>query len=260
MRNLRVLLWLFAMAVVVVVIVGPAAYFYTLAQLPALDSEFDLDRVLRQSVESERKSYQLGLYDKTGYVVDWPRPTFDTLPKNLVAAYITERGCPSYFQTPREDGWAWNRRILWSLMGKELQGDGWCEQVFAEVLAQRVGAQPGLQLAVATHRIHRFLPKNALVAYDLHSVQLAPGVVGVEAASKALMKKSLDKLNTAEIAELALALPPNGYWDNVKNCQNTSLLRLGRDTVVRNLARAGMIPESESQLAVAQPLACMRSE
>ena len=85
-------------------------------------------------------------------------------------------------------------------------------------------------------------------------------MVGVEAASKALMKKSLDKLNTAEIAELALALPPNGYWDNVKNCQNTSLLRLGRDTVVRNLARAGMIPESESQLAVAQPLACMRSE
>lgn len=259
-RNLKVFLALGVLFAIVVLVVAPAMYFYTLSQLPALESEFDLERVLRQNIESERRSYQLGLYDKSGYQVEFPRPTLNTLPKNLVATYITERGCPYFFQTPREQGFAWGRRMVAGLFGMELAGDGWCEQLFAANLAHRIGAKGNLEVAVATHRIHAFLEKDAVIAYDLASVPLATGIVGVDSGARALMKKSLEQLTTAEIAELALALPPNGFWQAIKDCQNPTLLRQGRDNVVRRLTRAGLIPETEGKAAVAQPLACTRSE
>ena len=50
------------------------------------------------------------------YLNNAKRPEFARLPKNLVASYITERGCPTYFQTPREYGWPWAKRQFLGLV------------------------------------------------------------------------------------------------------------------------------------------------
>jgi membrane carboxypeptidase/penicillin-binding protein len=241
----------------IVVVLIPIIYLYTSTKLPQLETEFDLERTLRQSIESERRSLTMGRYDRAKAVIDFKRPDFARLPKNLVAAYITSRGCPSYFQSPREDGYPWTRRQLLTMVNVAVPGDGWCEQLFGQNLSLRIGARGTLELLVATHKIHRFLKKDALIAYDLHSVWLAPGIIGVEDGAKELYKKPLADMSLAEIAEYSLALPPYGYWDKIAACQNPSLIRQARDVVIHNLQVVGLIPESDARSAQAQPVSCL---
>ena len=85
----------------VAVVLIPLIYLYIGTQLPTLDSEFDLERLLRQSIESERKSVQLGQYEKSKEPIVFERPDFARLPKNLVAFYITQRGCPNVCFVPQ---------------------------------------------------------------------------------------------------------------------------------------------------------------
>jgi membrane carboxypeptidase/penicillin-binding protein len=257
-KNLRALLWISVVFAALTVLLTPIVYFYTSTKLPSLESEFDLERILRASIESERRSLLLGMFDKQKDPIDFKRPDYVRLPKYLVAAYITERGCPTYFQSPREDGFPWAKRQVLGLFRIEPGGDGWCEQLFAANLAMRVGAKGSLEITVGSHKIHRFLKKDTLIAYDLHSVRLAPGIIGVEDGSKALFKKPLSELTLAEIAEYALALPPHGYWDQMTKCQNPTLIRQARDSVIRDLQMVSLIPESEARTATAQPVACLR--
>ena len=190
----------------------------------------------------------------------WPRAADFSWPKNLVAAYITERGCSTYFQTPREDGYAWSKRQVLGLFNIEPPGDGWCEQLFASNLAYKVGAKGSLEIAVAANKIHRFLKKDTLIAYDLHSVKLASGIIGVEDGAKELFHKPLNELNLAEIAEYALALPPHGYWAQIHHCDNASLIRQSRDLIIDHLQMVSLIPLSEAKNAHDQPVACLRTE
>ena len=260
MRNLRAFLWIGVVIAAIVVVLTPILYLYTSTKLPQLDSEFDLERILRQSIESERRSALMGQYEKARQPIDFKRPDFARLPKNLVAAYITERGCPTYFQSPREDGFPWTKRQLLGLVNVEPRGDGWCEQVFGGNLSARIGAKGSLEMTVATHKIHRFLKKDTLIAYDLHSVRLAPGIIGVEDGARELFKKPLAELNLAEIAEYALALPPNGYWEQMRTCQNPTLIRQARDQVIQRLQMVSLIPESEARAAQTRPVACLKIE
>ncbi len=230
------------------------------AGLPVLDSEFDLERLLKLSIESERKSIQLGQYEKSKERIEFERPDFAKLPKNLVAFYITERGCPSYFQTPREESAAFGKRVLLSLIGVFPDGDGWCENVFASSLARRIGTKGTLENAVATFKIHRFLKKDQLVAYDLHTVHLETGVIGVEDSAKTLFKKTLPELTLSELAELTLAMPPFGYWDQMRSCQNPILIKQNRDVVIDDLRRVSLVPEDLARSAMRQPVACTRDQ
>jgi hypothetical protein len=245
----------------VAVLLVPIIYLWVGAGLPPLDSEFDLERILKHDIESDRKSIQLGQYEKSKDPIDFDRPDFAKLPKNLVAFYITERGCPTYFQTPREDGYAWGKRVLLGVFGIEPEdSDGWCEHVFADQIARRIGAKEKLERAVAMHKIHRFLKKDGLVAYDLHTVRLDPGVIGVEAGSKALFHKPLSELTLSELAEYTLALPPHGYWEQMKACQNPILIKQNRDVVIDNLRRVSLVPEDLARAAMRQPVACTREQ
>jgi hypothetical protein len=83
-------------------------------------------------------------------------------------------------------------------------------------------------VAVAADRVHRFLAKDQLVAFDLHSMWFDHGVIGVEKASEVVMQKPLTQLNLAELAELQLAIPPWGFWDDIKNCRNAAKLKEAR--------------------------------
>jgi Transglycosylase len=253
---LRPLFWMSLMFAAMLAVIIPTAYFYTASSLPQLDTEFDLLRVLKQPIESERRSMQMNKYNKEKDPVEFLRPDIARFPKELVAFYITERGCPTYFQSPREEGWPWTKRMFGVFAGIEPDGDGWCEKVFADNISRRAGAKGSLEMVVATHKIHRFLKKDGLVAYDLATTPFEDGVIGVEAAAKFLFQKELNQLSLAELAELQLAIPPHGYFIQVKLCMNPNLLRQNRDILLERLGLAGMTAMDKAEIAKKSPLAC----
>jgi hypothetical protein len=258
-RALRSLLWLTALTLVLAGVLVPVVWLSTASTLPdATESEQQLETHLRQSIESERQGQQLGLDVKQRRKVKWARPEIVDYPKRLVALFITETGCPTYFQTPREDGLPWLARIARKTIdGRDLDGDGACELNYARMLARRLGAKTPLQLAVASDRLHRFLQRDQLVAYNLASVRFAPGLVGVADASFELMQQELPELDDAALAELQLAIPPWDFWDDVRQCRNAPLLREARDTLLTRLSQQGLISEEMAKSAATQPLRCL---
>jgi membrane peptidoglycan carboxypeptidase len=137
--------------------------------------------------------------------------------------------------------------------------DGFCELVFSWNLANRAGAKTDLQRTIASQKIHRYLRKDSMVAYDLHSLRFDNGVVGVEDGARALFNKGLLDLNLAELAEFALALPPHGYWHQIRTCKNSTLIRQSRDTLLQRLQLVGLIPEDAARTAMSQQVACLRA-
>lgn len=242
----------------ILAILGCGWWLYTASQLPIqIEGELDIETHLRQSIESDRQSLQFNKRVAERESVKWPKPDFSRLPKNLVAFYITEWGCPTYFQTPREEGWTWMKRVLNSARGIMSDGDGQCELLFARRLAGRLGVGGSSQLAVMSDRIHKYLKKDQLVAYDLHSMQFDQGVIGVEAAAKLLMQKPLLDLSLAELAELQLGIPPYNLWNEIFLCTNAAQIRLARDSLLQNLINVALVSEEQGKAAMAQPLRCM---
>jgi len=260
-KPLRPFAWIAAFLLAVSAVLIPIIYLYVGSQLPTLESEFDLERLLKQSIESERKSVQLGLYERSKTDITFERPDFAKLPKNLVAFYINERGCPTFFQTPREEGFTWAKRVLMGVIGAEPDDpDGWCERVFALNMARKIGAKGKVEEAVAIYKIHRFLKKDGLVAYDLHTVRSEAGIIGVEAAARRLFKKPLAELSLSELGEFTLAMPPHGYWSQMRDCQNPILIKQNRDIIIDNLRRAALVPEDMARSAQQQPVFCTKDE
>jgi len=144
------------------------------------------------------------------------------------------------------------------LLGSEPGGDGWCERQLSLRLADRVGAKGNFQKAVAAHKIHGFLQKDQLIAYDLTSIGFDQAVIGIEAASARLFKKKPDQLSLSEMAEFEMALPPHNFYQQVRDCQNPSLIRQNRDYVLQRLMTDALVPEDRAKNAMGQPVACTR--
>ncbi|MHB8874137.1 MAG: transglycosylase domain-containing protein [Myxococcaceae bacterium] len=240
-------------------VVIPLVYLYTASHLPALESEFDLEKLLRFQIEGERMSVKMGQYARETGSIDFERPEFAKLPKDLVALYISQRGCSTFFQTPREEGGKWAWRMFAGTFGSEAGGDGWCERLFASRLAERIGAKGTLQRAIGAHKIHGFLQKDQLVAYDLNSIWFDQAVIGLDAASARLFKKRPEQLTLSEMAELELALPPHNYYQQIRDCQNPSLIRQNRDYILQRLMADALVPEDRAKNAMGQPVACTRN-
>lgn len=236
----------------------PATYFYTASKLPPMESEFDVEKQLKHSIEGERMSYLAGLHDKPKTPPTFNRPDFTKLPKDLVALYITQMGCPTYFQTPREDGSAWGWRLFSNVaLGTQPPGDGGCELLLAQRIAATLGVQSPLELTVAAHKLHGFLQKDQLIAYDMAILWFERGVVGVEEVSRRLFGRELDTLQLSELAELQLALPPYFFYDDIKTCKNASMIRQNRDQLLQDLAYWELITEERARNAMGQPVACL---
>ncbi len=253
---MKQVIWIALFLVGLVGVLTPVIYLYTASQLPVLESELDLHRILKDAIESERMGVKRTQYDPRGVEVTFDRPDFSRLPKDLVALYISQRGCPTYFQTEREDGPAWAWRMLQGVFGKESGGDGWCERLFAMRLAERIGVKGNLPVTVAANKIHSFLSKDQLIAYDLFSIRMEYGVIGVDALSQKLFQRPLDDLGLTQLAELVLTLPPHNGYDQVKDCQNPSVIRKVRDTVIEDLARHALVAPERAKNAQAQPVTC----
>lgn len=258
-RAMKTVLWFLVVVTFIVALAIPAVYFYTKAQLPDIGSELELYNLLKNSVEAERRNQVLSQVTMVKRDITFQRPDLSNYPKHYVSLNLNERGCPRFFQSPREEGFTWARRMVAFFLKQETSGnDGWCEKIFAWNVAERVGATTHSQQVVATHLIHRALTKDALLAFDLATVPADTGVVGVEDAAQALLGKPLKEMSLAELAELALALPPHSYWDEVKECRNVVLLRQNRDVLIQHLRQSGLIPEDLSRNAQTEPLACAK--
>lgn len=257
MRALRSLVLISLVLGSLLAIIGSGWWLYTSSTLPVqIESELDLRTILKQSIESDRQSTQFNKRVGEREKVEWPTPDFARLPKNLVALYIMSWDCPTYFQTPREDGWPWTKRVLNAARNVGMPGDGACEFSFAQRLAWRLGVTGTGSSAVMADRIHRYLKKDQLVAYDLHSMQFGQALIGVEAASRELMGRELTELSLAELAEFQLAIPPWNQFNEVYQCSAVGLLRQARDKLLMNLFYVGLAPEEAVKSAMAQPLRC----
>ncbi len=256
---MRSLLWIILFLTGLVGVAIPVAYFYTASKLPPMDSEFDVEKQLKHSIEGERMSYLAGLTEKPKVKPTFTRPDFAKLPKDLVALYITQMGCPTYFQTPREDGSPWAWRLLSNVaLGAQPPGDGGCELILAQRIAATLGVSSPMQLTVGAHKLHGFLQKDQLIAYDLAILWFERGVVGVEEASRRLFGRELDTLQLSELAELQLALPPYFFYEDVKSCKNASMIRQNRDQLLQGLANWKLITQERARHAMDQPVACLQ--
>ncbi|NBD10560.1 MULTISPECIES: transglycosylase domain-containing protein [Corallococcus] len=257
---MKTVFWLFMFLVGLAGVVIPITYLYTASKLPRLESEFDVESQLRHRIEGDRMSVLAGRMDggKDRASVPFTRPDFSRMPKDLVALYIRQMDCPTYFQTPREDGRAWAWRLFSGVtLGKVPPGDGACERRLAMRIAREMGIEGDLQLSVAAHRLHAFFQKDQLIAYELSILRFERGVIGVEDAARKLFGRELGDLQLSELAELQLALPPYGYYGDIKACKNASLIRQNRDMLLQDLAGYSLVSEERARNAIAQPVACL---
>jgi hypothetical protein len=251
----KAILWLLMLCLLVGLVATPITYLYTLSQLPQLESELDLEKLLRLGVEGTRRDAQRAMTDDLG-PIPFERPEIAQVPKDLVALYTSQRGCPTFFQTPREEGARWGWRLFVGLLDIDLSGDGWCERTLAMRLATKMGAKGKLQATVAAQQIHKFMAKDQLVAYDMATMEFDYGVVGVESAARQLFKQRLDELSLAQLAELMMVLPPHGYWSQLQLCQNPALLKLNRDQIIQQLASEGLVAPDRAGVAMSGPVSC----
>ncbi|MFB1484040.1 transglycosylase domain-containing protein [Corallococcus sp. RDP092CA] len=258
---MKTVFWLLMFLVGLAGVVIPLTYLYTASKLPRMESEFDVESQLRHRIEGDRMSILAGRMDQGGRErtpVTFARPDFSRLPKDLVALYIRQMDCPTYFQTPREDGRAWAWRLFAGVtLGTSPRGDGSCERWLAMRIAREMGIEGDLQLSVAAHRLHAFFQKDQLVAYDLATIRFERGVIGVEDAARKLFGRELGDLQLSELAELQLALPPYGFYGDIKACKNASLIRQNRDLLLQDLAGYALVSEERARNAIAQPVACL---
>ncbi|RKG75155.1 transglycosylase domain-containing protein [Corallococcus terminator] len=261
---MKTVFWLFMFLVGLAGVVIPLTYLYTASKLPRLESEFDVESQLRHRIEGDRMSVLVGRMDQGGSErarVAFSRPDFSRMPKDLVALYIRQMECPTYFQTPREDGRAWAWRLFAGVtFGTSPPGDGACERRLAMRIAREVGIEGTLPLSVAAHRLHAFFQKDQLIAYELSILRFERGVVGVEDASRKLFGRELAELQLSELAELQLALPPYGFYSDLKKCKNSSLIRQNRDMLLQDLAGYSLVSEERARNAIAQPVACLSAK
>jgi hypothetical protein len=258
--GLKSALWMILFVLGLSGIVIPAIYLYNASSVPPLESESDLEKLMRSMVEGERMSLQMALGSPDKTKIAYERPELAQIPKDFVAFFISQLGCPSYFATPQETGSAWSWRVYGGEeLGSDPPGDGRCERYLALSIAEDINVPPGLPRAIAANRIHGFLKKDQLVAYYLSGLIFDRGVVGIPAATQALYGKTPDQLGLADLAEFSLVLPFNGYYDDIASCRAPAQLQIARDQVLLALAKQQLVARERAETATHQPLACLKA-
>jgi hypothetical protein len=238
-------LWICFFLLGVAGVVLPLIYLYTASQLPEMRSPSELSKAVGLVVETARRAETVGLHDPVlkarlnRKYEDPNRTGAKGLPRNFLLLYLRQWECPDYLQRPKEEGWPWVRRAFGGLVfADQNDGPGYCELIFARRISSvHLDIEGTLATAIMAHRLHSFLDKPQLLAYDLSALRFhkAPGVVGVEAATYDLFKKELDQLSLAETAELMLALPPWNNYQEIKQCKGPAVIRGQRDNILSSL-------------------------
>jgi hypothetical protein len=239
---------------------APLLYFLAAKGVPPFRSEREIAKPLKDAVEAERKQVRASRFDASA-PPDFERPELAQFPPELVSLYLGGLGCADYLATPRGGGVSWARRFLGFYLGGSAgpSGPERCEWLFSAQLARELGIQKRLSQAIATHRIHRALSKDKLLAYSLATLGFDEGVLGVGDASLTLFKKDLRKLSVAELSELSLVLPPHGYYEELRDCANPAVVRKARDSQLDQLVELAAVSADEAERAKQAPAACARN-
>lgn len=239
-------------------VVLPSIYLYLASGLPQVESEYALETHLRLSVEGERTSIRAGRYQEHARSARFEKPDFAKLPHDFIALYISQMGCSTFFRTPREEGGKWALRMLGGLVGSHPPGDGGCERWLAMRLATAIGVRGNVERSIAANKLHGFLQKDQLVAYDLATIHFDRGVVGVEDAAWEIYRKRVDQMDLAELAEFTLALPVHGFYRELKDCKNPVMIKHNRDVILNRLAADALVSQAKVKEAVTAPIACAK--
>jgi hypothetical protein len=255
----RSLIWIVLFLLGLTGVIVPVGYLYTASKLPRLESEYDLETHLRLLIEGHRIAAQSGQFTRDKRPIPFERPEFGKLPRDMVALYISQLGCPTYFQTPREEGLEWIKRLL-AIVTNSVPppGDGRCERYMSARLVATLGVKGTLDSTVAVNKLHGILQRDQLLAYDLATTRFGHGVYGVMDGAPLLYGKELHQMTLAELAEFTLALPINGYLKEIRICQNSSLIRQARDAVLQRLQHHALASEERVREALAAPVACAK--
>jgi hypothetical protein len=234
-------------------------YLRAARDLPPLDSEFDIEKGLRTTIEGERRH----LRPEAGIIhneVRWPRPTLADFPHDFVAIQVAVWRCPTFFQTVRESELEWALRVLKAqVLNRGSTGrDGKCELHFARDVASHLRVAEGAAQNLAAYRIRQVLGRDQLVAYDLAAMPLERGYFGVQDAARLFLHRDLTKLSLAELAELSIALPPYNMYDEIRDCVSPLAIKQTRDDLLLNLGETQVLSLDKAKAASGEPLACQR--
>ncbi|HEX8245513.1 MAG TPA: PBP1A family penicillin-binding protein, partial [Longimicrobium sp.] len=111
-----------------------------------------------------------------------------------------------------------------------------------------------MEIRVARQIERRFDKKKILELY-LNHIYLGEGTYGVDAASREYFGKPASRLTLAEAAVLG-GLPVSPSRINPRADRQAALTR--RNLVLREMARAGYVPQAEAEAAIAEPLRLAR--
>src|SRR5688572_1922569 len=78
--SVKFLVWLLAIFVLLLVVAVPVSYLYGAAQLPTLESELDLEKLLRAQIEGERRGAAMGRFARDSVFVPFERPDLSRVP------------------------------------------------------------------------------------------------------------------------------------------------------------------------------------
>src|SRR5436853_5137380 len=100
------------MLVVSALIIFPVWWAVAVSSLPSLESEFDLERFLRDRIEGERAATWTGGGRPGKAAIAFREPELTRYPKDVVGLYISNYGCPTFFQSPHEKPLPWFWRLV----------------------------------------------------------------------------------------------------------------------------------------------------
>ena len=229
------------------------------ADLPPLNSEFDVQNVLRGTIEGERRNLRSSagtIHPDEG--IAWPRPTLAAFPHDFVTIYLAVRECPTFFQTQRESNLKWAFRVFMKEeFHKSLAGrDGRCELGLAREIASHLRVAEGTASNIAAYRIRLIMTRDQMVAYDLAAMPIERGYFGVNDASRLLLRRDLKDLSLAELVELSVALPPFNRYEEVRDCRSLIDVKVTRDDLLSSLGEARIISEQRADAAKGEALSC----
>jgi penicillin-binding protein 1A len=128
------------------------------------------------------------------------------------------------------------------------------QQVAKSLVGNEVSLWRKIREAVLARRLETALSKQQILEIYLNQIFLGRNAYGVEAAAQAYFGKSVDRLDLAETAYLAILPKAPSTYDPIRQ-RERALAR--RDYVLRQMLANDYITESERAAAAAMPLAAV---
>ncbi len=128
------------------------------------------------------------------------------------------------------------------------------QQVAKSLVGNEVSLWRKIREAILARRLEAALSKQQILEIYLNQIFLGRNAYGVEAAAQAYFGKSVDRLDLAETAYLAILPKAPSTYDPFRR-QARALAR--RDYVLRQMQENGYISEAKRASAAAMPLAAV---